>query len=308
MGTSASYTPSPKWSQIKTDLTTALNDGPVADDEAHELVGDFVQQLCGEEEEGFGDLPSDFGTNSEEATEKLVQLLAPFPSAPAKRQGARSSGPRAGPSAGGSSVRRRTTSHKSTGSGRGRQSGRARGGSAVRPVAQRLAEFISEVPKVGLRQALINAGVHDVDTLPPDRIALAVADVLLADASFLIQSELREALAVVLEKVCDQPASLADAEEMFSNSAYNLQRIVQMLFECYIMERFKTLFCEHEAAKHGYEATDRTLLEARHYVASEMQLEQVERKDLTTVNWASEEGAKVVDAILERTVAIYCDT
>ncbi|HWM26524.1 MAG TPA: hypothetical protein VNP98_17035 [Chthoniobacterales bacterium] len=150
--------------------------------------------------------------------------------------------------------------------------------------------------------------MHDVDTLPPDRIALAVADVLLTDASLLIQTELRAALATVLEKVCDQPATLADAEEMFSKSAYDLQNIVQMLFECYIMERFKTLFCEHEAAKHGYEATDRTLSEARQYVASEMQLEQAERKDLTAVNWASEEGAKIVDAILERTVAIYSDT
>ena len=155
----------------------------------------------------------------------------------------------------------------------------------------------------------LESEVDDVRAaLPPDRIALAVADVLLADASLLIQAELRAALATVLEKVCDQPATLADAEEMFSNSAYDLQNIVQMLFECYIMERFKTLFCEHEAAKHGYEATDRTLSEARQYVASEMQLEQAERKDLTAVNWASEEGAKIVDAILARTVAIYSDT
>jgi hypothetical protein len=308
MGTSGSYTPSPKWSEIKTDLTTALNDGPLTDDEAHELVGDFVQQLCDEEEEGFGDLPADFTVSPEDATEKLTELLAPFPLAPAGRQRVRSSGPAMGAGAGGRSRSRQPTSRKSAGTGRGRQRGRARGGSAVRPVAQRLAGFISEVPKVGLRQALINAGVHDVDTLPPDRIALAVADVLLADASLLIQAELRAALATVLEKVCDQPATLADAEEMFSNSAYDLQNIVQMLFECYIMERFKTLFCEHEAAKHGYEATDRTLSEARQYVASEMQLEQAERKDLTAVNWASEEGAKIVDAILARTVAIYSDT
>ena len=212
MGTSGSYTPSPKWSQIKTDLTTALNDGPLTDDEAHELVGDFVQQLCDEEEEGFGDLPADFAVSPEAATEKLTELLAPFPLASRRRSHARGSSAATGTGAGGRS-RSRQPSRKSAGTGRGRQSGRSRGGSAVRPVAQRLAGFISEVPKVGLRQALINAGIHDVDMLPPDRIALAIADVLLADASLLIQAELRAALATVLEKVCDQPNDAGGCRE-----------------------------------------------------------------------------------------------
>ena len=175
----------------------------------------------------------------------------------------------------------------------------------MRPAAQRLAHFISEVPRVGLRQALANAGVKEVDELPPEQIALAIADVLATDASLLIQAELRDALAMVLEKLCAGPTTLEQAEQMLSESAGKLEGVVQMLFESYIMERFKTFFCEHEAVKHGFDAADGILRQAREYISSEMALERADRRDLTAIDWGSAEGAKIVDAILERTIAIY---
>ena len=61
MGTSGPYTPSPNWSGIKTDVTNALNAGPVTDQEAHDLIRDFVDKLCDEKDEGLGKLPNDFG-------------------------------------------------------------------------------------------------------------------------------------------------------------------------------------------------------------------------------------------------------
>src|SRR5437867_3865268 len=77
MGTSGPYTPSPKWSGIKTNLTNALNRGDVNGQKAQKLVGDFAQQLADEGQEGFGDLPTDFGHLSpKQAKEKLDALLA----------------------------------------------------------------------------------------------------------------------------------------------------------------------------------------------------------------------------------------
>jgi hypothetical protein len=305
MGTSGPYTPSPKWSGIKTDITNALNSGPVTDQDAHDLVSDFVQQLCNEPDEGFGDVPPDFGhLTPDQAEEKLAPLVAQFPkitgSPPPPNRG------RGGGGGGGGAKVIKGRPKGGGGAKGGGRGGRLAGG-AVRPAAQRLATFISQIPKVGLRQALIDAGVPNVDQLPPEQIALAIADVLATDASLIVQTELRAALTKVLERVCEEPASIEAAEEMFTNSAYDLQTVIQMLFECYIMERFLTFFCEHEAPKHGYDAADKIAAEARDYVASEMQLEKAERRDLTSVDWASAEGAKIVDGILGRTVAIYTD-
>jgi len=305
MGTSGAYTPSPNWSKIKTDVTNALNSGPVRDQEAHELISVFVDELCEQEDQGFGDVPSDFGSVSpEEATDKLNDLLKEFPKPPV-RTGKVSARGASGGSGGGGSARSSAGKKPGRGTRGGKRTGRISIGGGIRPMAGRLATFISEVPKVGLRQALINAGFESVDDLPPEQIALAVADVLASESSLLIDTELRAALMTVLEAICQKPDSIEVAEERLSDSAYNLPGILQELFECYIMERFKTFLCEHEAPKHGFEAADKISAEARDYVAGEMELEKADRRDLTSVDWQGSEGAKILDAILERTIAVY---
>lgn len=293
MGTSGSYTPSPKWSGTKTDVTNALGDGTPQGQDAKDILGNFAQQLADDADDGFGKVPSDFGhVDPDKAADKLDALLQKLPPRPATFSGLRVSGSpgRAGGGGGG---------------GIGGGGRRASGGAIVRPAAQRLAEFISQVPKVGLKQALTNAGLTDVETLKPDEIALAVADVLVTDASQLIMTELRDAVATVVEELCEDAKSLEQAEEKITESAGKLESVVQSLFECYIMERFKTFFCEHEAAKYGYEAADNILKEAREFISTEMDIHREDKQDLTGVDWNGAEGAKIVDAILERTIAVY---
>src|SRR4051812_37000965 len=83
MGTSGSYTPSPKWSGTKTNLTNALNDGKPEGQDAKNIVGDFVQQLAGDADDGFGKVPSAFGhVEPDKATEKLDALLQKLPLRP----------------------------------------------------------------------------------------------------------------------------------------------------------------------------------------------------------------------------------
>lgn len=307
MGTSGPYTPSPKWSQVKADVTTTLNAGPVTGYSAVELVGGVAAGLCSDPGEGFGTLPADFGKLSpDQATAKLNALLVHLPSIPSTATGGTRSGGRGSTGADARGGKRAGATGSRGGHGRAGGGGGSSG--AVRPAAQRLASFLSAIPKIGLRQALREAGISNADNLPPAHLALAIADVLSSDASQIIQAELRAALVNVLENVCADPCSLDSAEEMLTTAAYNMADVVRLLFESYIMERFKTFFCEHEAAKHGFEAADGILKEARQFVAVEMQLVQAERRDLTAVDWGGAEGTRIVDAILERTIAIYSDT
>ena len=303
MGTSGPYTPSPKWSGTKTDVTNALGDGTPQGQDAKDILGNFAQQLAGDADDGFGKVPSNFGhVDPDKAAEKLDALLQKLPPRPATFSGLRvSSSPGRGGGGGARAAVRRSGGSRGGGGG-GR---RASGGAIVRPAAQRLAEFISQVPKVGLKQALINAGLPDVEKLKPDEIALAVADVLVTDASQLIMTELRDAVATVIEELCEDAKSLEQAEQKITEAAGKLESVVQNLFECYIMERFKTFFCEHEAAKYGYEAADTILKEAREFISTEMDIQREDKHDLTAVDWNGAEGAKIVDAILERTVAVY---
>lgn len=309
MGTSGSYTPSPKWSGTKTQLTNALNNGEAEGERAKDIISDFVQQLAGDKEDGFGDVPSDFGQlDPDGAAEKLDTLLQGLPPKPTtfttSSAASRSLGRGGGGTGGGSGPASAARSSGGSRRGSGR-TGKTTGGAVVRPAAQRLADFISQVPKVGLKQALVNAGLTDVDKLGADELALAVADVLATDASELIMTELRDALATVLEQLCEKAQTLEQAEQQITESAGKLESVVQSLFECYIMERFKTFFCEHEAPKHGYEAADHILKEAREFISTEMELQRADKQDLTSVDWKGAEGARIVDAILERTIAVY---
>lgn len=310
MGTSGAYTPSPKWSGTKTDVTNALADGTPQGQEAKEILGNFARQLAGDPDDGFGEMPSDFShIDPEKAAEKLDALLEKLPPRPATFTVSRvsgSPGKRGDDLSGGGRGGDGRAGGRRSGSSKGGVGGRkASGGAIVRPAAQRLAEFVSQVPKVGLKQALTNAGFQDVDKLKPDEIALAVADVLVTDASQLIMTELRDAVATVVEELCENAESLEQAEQRITESAGKLESVVQSLFECYIMERFKTFFCEHEAARYGYEAADSILKEAREFISTEMDIQREDKHDLTGVDWNGVEGAKIVDAILERTIAVY---
>ncbi|HEY1082883.1 MAG TPA: hypothetical protein VGE29_11500 [Prosthecobacter sp.] len=307
MGTSAAYSPSPNWGGVTGDVTRALNSGAVTPQKAQQVVAQFVGQLCGHPEEALGKLPSGFShITPEKATELLLQLTRPFPKIPVSHTTRTSSSGGSGSSGGQGGAAGNTSS----GRGRARtsrSSGKTKSisGGGLRPVAQRLASFISDVPKIGIHDALRNAGISDPASIPADKLAMALADVLVGDASLIVESEMRDAVIDVVERICKEPATLEQGESMLVASAYDLENVVQSLFESYIMERFKTFFCEHEAPRHGFEAADRILNDARQFVSAEMELEKDSRSDLTSVDWSGKQGAQIVDAILQRTISIY---
>lgn len=300
MGTSRSVPPSPKWAPIKTAVTTALNDGPITAPIAQDLMSQFVQQICDQGgEEGFGVLPKGFGNvNPKEASQRLEKLISSHPVSTGRASDSRSDGGVGGKSTG-----------SRTGGGR-RGGGKARSimGTGIRPTALRVASFLSDVKKVGLVQALADRGIADAGKLPPDKLALAIADILQENSNHIIETELRDALSQVFEKISEEQASLEDMEVALDAAAGDICTVVTQLFECYIIERFKTIHGEHLSAKHGFEAADKIVDGARHYVASELALEKASRRDLTEVDWGGTEGKQIVEAILERTVSVYIDT
>lgn len=304
MGTSRSAPPSPKWTQVKTAVTTALNSGPVTPPIAHDLISQFVQQMASAtNHEGFG-APIKF-IGAVKANQQLQAVVNSYPAS--SRTSSSTSSTR--DDAGGGGGRH---SSKSSGSkrGGGSRAGRSRliSGSGIRPTAQRVASFLSDVKRIGLVDALAERGFSDLDKLSPERLAIAIADVLQENSSYIIEIELREALSQVFEKICADQDDLPNLEIALGNAAGDIGSVLTRLFECYIIERFKTNHGEHLAKEHGYEAADKIVNSARDFVAAELAFEEANRHDLTNVDWGGKEGESIVNAILERTVAVYIDT
>ncbi|MEM7013360.1 MAG: hypothetical protein AAF585_17965 [Verrucomicrobiota bacterium] len=309
MGTSRSTPPVPKWANVKSAVSTALNNGPVNREEAHKLLGKFVQQFCDTgEDDAVGSPDGSEVPTPEEAAKQLERLVLKYPKSPSPGAGRGEGG---GGGGGGGTSAAQKGAPKGGRSRRGGAGG-AKGGGAVigrgvRPTAQRVATFLSDVRKVGLTQALAERGVTDSSSIPPEQLAVAIADVIGENSTHIIDSELRDALSRAFEKICERQDTLEAAELAIDQAADNICSVLTELFECYILERFKTIHAEHLAEDHDFEAADRIVNEARHYVASELELEQAKGRDLTEVDWAGSEGGEIIDAILDRTVAIYID-
>ncbi|WP_133797677.1 hypothetical protein [Prosthecobacter fusiformis] len=304
MGTSRSAPPSPKWTQVKTAVTTALNSGPVTPPVAHDLISQFVQQMASStNHEGFG-APIKF-ISPAKADQQLQAIVISYPAS--SRASSTTSGPGENTRGSGGRASSKSSASRKTSGQRGSRS-RAISGIGIRSTAQRVASFLSDVRQVGLVQALAERGFSDLENLPPERLAIAIADVLQENSSYIIEIELREALSQVFEKICVKQDDLANLEIALDNAASDIGSVLTQLFECYIIERFKTNHGEHLAKEHGYEAADKIVNAARDFVAAELAFEETTRHDLTSVDWGGREGEGIVNAILERTVAVYIDT
>ncbi len=309
MGTSTACPGSPKWGDVKRASTAAAKGGPISGEDASRIVADFVQGLCDGKDDGFGRLPSKFGTITEQTKEALKNLLAKYPAAPLQSGNVRSN---AAHSSDKGNTGRSSTSGSSggkagTGSGgrKGSSSSTSISGRGVRPTAQRIASFLSQIPKVGLLEALRSVGLVDIANSSPEQVALALTDFLCGPNSLLVDAELRDATSALLEELCPEPRTVDQLEESFAAAAYDLDGVLARLFENYIMERFKTTLCEHLSQRFDYNTADKIALEAREFVSTEMELLRANNVDLTEVDWAGKEGGEIIDTILENTIAVY---
>jgi hypothetical protein len=175
----------------------------------------------------------------------------------------------------------------------------------VRPTAQRIATFLSEVSKQGLRESLRALGISDSDQKNPELVALALTDILCGPNSLIVDAELRDATAALLEDLCPGTQTLDSIENSLTVAAYDLEGVLSRLFENYIMERFKTTLSEHLSKRFDFNAADKIANEAKEFVATEMQLVRADHVDLTAVDWTGKEGNQILTGILETTIAVY---
>jgi hypothetical protein len=309
MGTSTACPGSPKWGNVKAASTRTAGKEGIDSDSSGSIIGSFVDQLRDGKDDGIGIVPANFGVNLQSVKDRLSELLGKFPKSPVaphpSNSGSSSKGSEMQTSGGSKS---RGGNLRKGGSGRsgsyGGKSIRSISGRGIRPTAQRVASFLSAVSKVGLVEALKEAGLVDLAGASPDQIALALADVLCGPNSLIVDAELRDATSSLLEELSPDVQSLDAMENSLTQASYNLEGVLSKLFENYIMERFKTTLSEH-LSKFGYNTADKIAKEARELVSTEFQLLKADSVDLTSVEWTGKEGSVIIETILEKTIAVY---
>jgi hypothetical protein len=128
--------------------------------------------------------------------------------------------------------------------------------------------------------------------LTVEEVALALTDALGGPASTVDDVDLRNALSALIDEICTGAETIEAMEAAFAAAAANLAGIIGRLFGYYIYERFCTA------------TADNYLTQIKDYIDGRLAVEAA-TQDLSSVDWAGNEGETIVGEILEATRTVF---
>jgi hypothetical protein len=180
-----------------------------------------------------------------------------------------------------------------------------RGRSAQR-VAAGLARFATDVAQAGLPAALERVGLPELVGRSVIEVLDALVDYLGGPADSLDDVDARNALARLRAEKLNHLATEADLERALMEmvTSDGLGDLLVSFFGYYLFEQFTRVFYERLVARVGDVAAAAYLRGIEAYIRKAT-LEHHFAQDLRNVDWASTEGQRLADAILEETLRVF---
>ncbi|MDF1862139.1 MAG: hypothetical protein P1U87_18125 [Verrucomicrobiales bacterium] len=267
MGTSTNYSGSPNWGPTKSEVTRAAGEGNTSEEKSASIVAGVVETMATAKDLGFGAKISEEGGRGTDEQ--------------------------------GHSKRKRGGG----GGGAGGATGGASRRSAVRSVAQGLGSFLSEVREKGFSAALRDRGLTDLSGKDSQEVVLELADLLGGPASLIDETAVRNALMELMLEWAksDEPNEL---EENIQIASENIGDVLHDFFAKYIFEVFKTVGVQNVVKAHGPDRAEAMTAQIKSFIEAKVDSLHEER-DLTGIDWTGDEGAMVVDEIVEHTIEVF---
>lgn len=177
-------------------------------------------------------------------------------------------------------------------------------GKAARSAAGRLGAFISDVARVGLDEALRNAGWSDLIGRPVHEILAALLDRLGGDASTIDDVDSRVALAELQEKYFAAAETPEELEALLSAQVDRIDLVLQDFFGLYLYEVFCRVFFERLVQRVGEMRAYALLNQIRDFIGAALANRALDR-DLTKIDWAGQEGQAITAEIMEATLSVF---
>ena len=184
--------------------------------------------------------------------------------------------------------------------------GSAGRGRAAQRVAAGLAAFVGAVAREGLPAALDRIGLASLVGRPTAEVLDAIIDQLGGPANTLDDVDARNALSALRDEIFDREASLKELEASLATVVSDdaLGDLLIRFFAQYLYEQFTRVFYERLVARVGDGNAAAFLTGIRDYIVSTVH-EHHSTHDLRTVDWASQEGQRIADDILEETFRVF---
>jgi hypothetical protein len=188
----------------------------------------------------------------------------------------------------------------------------SRGGGAIgagrsaQNTARRLADFVSSVGTVGLRQTLESFGLAEFIGKPVSEIIPAIIDKLGGPSSTINDADARNALSKVMDELLnglDTPEQVEEALNQIMEGE-TLEGLLDQFFGYYLYEQFCRVFYERLVNRVGQSNADSYLDSILDTIKSALDLMTSDR-DLSQIDWAGVEGQNIADQILQDTYEIF---
>lgn len=191
----------------------------------------------------------------------------------------------------------------STYGGRGRSK---IGGQAGIRTAKKLGGFLNDVRSKGFKPALSNIGfVFSEDTKASDAINYLLEHCA-GIAYSLDDTAAKEAERQLLEEIGSDAKTFQELEKNFEEKIeeYGIEELLIKFYAYYIYEHLSIDFYEKLIKEKGKRATTNFFTQLKNFLVERLKNESL-KKDLKKINWAGEEGDKLVKNIFEDTLKAF---
>lgn len=189
------------------------------------------------------------------------------------------------------------------------RSGRSGGfGSAgtARVAGATLGSFLSNIAQNGIQDTLAKSGLKDFTGKTIAEISSDLVEHLIGNASTIDDVAAREAMADTIDGLLAEAKTPEDVKQILEEAASSdrLEEILMRFFSCYLLRLFEGVFFERLSKIVGNDEAHASIDSISEYIMSRLTDVKYER-DLSTVDWTSPKGNKMITSILEDTLEVF---
>lgn len=180
------------------------------------------------------------------------------------------------------------------------------GGKAGLKTARKLGGFLNDVKSQGFRSALSNTGFDISETTKASDTINYLLEYCAGVASTLDETAAKEAERQLLEEIGGDAKTFQELEKNFEEKIeeYGIEELVIKYYAYYIYEHLSIDFYEKLIEEKGKQATANFYTQLKNFLVEKVKNVSLKR-NLSKIDWAGEEGDKLVKNIFEDTLKAF---
>ena len=167
-----------------------------------------------------------------------------------------------------------------------------------------MAGFLAGVAYRGLDQELNRLDLSDLVGHPLEEVLDAVLDKLCGDGDLLDDVALTDAMARTLDELAEEAKTVEGFDQLLNGRVENVEKYLQIYYANMLAANFKQKQFGFVRERVSREKCDSLFKEATDLIRSIVNEELSKERDLTSIDWNSNEGISIADSINQEVLNI----